>query len=91
MSSVLGLNEPLLNTVFWVGGRSSSQCHGKFAWCGSGEILDDENVTSKITNPKLAGENMCLGLRVGSTWKQLSLEVINCDGSYKYLCEESQF
>lgn len=84
-----GLNEPLLNTMLWVGGKSSSQCNGKFAWCGSNEILDDENVISKVTNYKLANDNMCLGLRIGGTWKQLSLEVTSCDGSFKYLCEES--
>jgi hypothetical protein len=84
------LNDPsMLNTMLWVGGRSSSLCQGKFAWCGSNEILDEESITSKTIDYKLANDNMCLLLRVGSNYRQLSLEATNCKDRFKYLCEES--
>ncbi|XP_059489206.1 uncharacterized protein LOC132204605 [Neocloeon triangulifer] len=80
--------ETVSNLAIWIGGRTTSECKGKFAWCGLNEVLEDPFLTKRISNIKMANaaREMCLSLRFSSQ-QQLAFEVAPCDANLRYLCE----
>jgi len=69
--------------IFWTSGTDRT-CRGKFAWCGTGEMLGANML--KLLGPRDEGVNKnCLLLNPDSPKTPLAEEF--CGASYRYICE----